>query len=101
MLGREQLSALAVLIDNVTKVSNLSQEMGMELSKLSAQKYESIVKNQQRSLTQDDKSKAETSASTTLSEQELALHTLKDKFKNIEQLGADNSYFMEDDSFDR
>ncbi len=101
LLGREQLSALAVLIDNVTKVSNLSQEMGMELSKLSAQKYESIVKNQQRSLTQDDKSKAETSASTTLSEQELALQALKDKFKNIEQLGADNSYFMEDDSFDR
>ena len=101
LLGREQLSALAVLIDNVTKVSNLSQEMGMELSKLSAQKYESIVKNQQRSLTQDDNSKAETSASTTLSEQELALQALKDKFKNIEQLGADNSYFMEDDSFDR
>ena len=101
LLGREQLSALAVLIDNVTKVSNLSQEMGMELSKLSAQKYESIVKNQQRSLTQDDQSKAETSASTTLSEQELALQALKDKFKNIEQLGADNSYFMEDDSFDR
>ena len=101
LLGREQLSALAVLIDNVTKVSNLSQEMGMELSKLSAQKYESIVKNQQRSLTQDDKSKADTSASTTLSEQELALQALKDKFKNIEQLGADNSYFMEDDSFDR
>ena len=101
LLGREQLSALALLIDNVTKVSNLSQEMGMELSKLSAQKYESIVKNQQRSLTQDDKSKAETSASTTLSEQELALQALKDKFKNIEQLGADNSYFMEDDSFDR
>ena len=101
LLGREQLSALAVLIDNVTKVSNLSQEMGMELSKLSAQKYESIVKNQQRSLTQDDKSKANTSASTTLSEQELALQALKDKFKNIEQLGADNSYFMEDDSFDR
>ena len=101
LLGREQLSALAVLIDNVTKVSNLSQEMGMELSKLSAQKYESIVKNQQRSLIQDDKSKAETSASTTLSEQELALQALKDKFKNIEQLGADNSYFMEDDSFDR
>ena len=101
LLGCEQLSALAVLIDNVTKVSNLSQEMGMELSKLSAQKYESIVKNQQRSLTQDDKSKAETSASTTLSEQELALQALKDKFKNIEQLGADNSYFMEDDSFDR
>ena len=101
LLGREQLSALAVLIDNVTKVSNLSQEMGMELSKLSAQKYESIVKNQQRSLTQDDQSKADTSASTTLSEQELALQALKDKFKNIEQLGADNSYFMEDDSFDR
>ena len=101
LLGREQLSALAVLIDNVTKVSNLSQEIGMELSKLSAQKYESIVKNQQRSLTQDDQSKAETSASTTLSEQELALQALKDKFKNIEQLGADNSYFMEDDSFDR
>ena len=101
LLGREQLSALAVLIDNVTKVSNLSQEMGMELSKLSAQKYESIVKNQQRSLTQDDNSKADTSASTTLSEQELALQALKDKFKNIEQLGADNSYFMEDDSFDR
>ena len=101
LLGREQLSALAVLIDNVTKVSHLSQEMGMELSKLSAQKYESIVKNQQRSLTQDDQSKAETSASTTLSEQELALQALKDKFKNIEQLGADNSYFMEDDSFDR
>ncbi len=96
LLGREQLSALAVLIDNVTKVSNLSQEMGMELSKLSAQKYESIVKNQQRSLTQDDQSKADTSASTTLSEQELALQALKDKFKNIEQLGADNSYFMED-----
>ena len=101
LLGREQLSALAVLVDNVTKVSNLSQEMGMELSKLSAQKYESIVKNQQRSLTQDDNSKADTSASTTLSEQELALQALKDKFKNIEQLGADNSYFMEDDSFDR
>ena len=101
LLGREQLSALAVLIDNVTKVSHLSQEMGMELSKLSAQKYESIVKNQQRSLTQDDQSKADTSASTTLSEQELALQALKDKFKNIEQLGADNSYFMEDDSFDR
>ena len=101
LLGREQLSALAVLIDNVTKVSNLSQEMGMELSKLSAQKYESIVKNQQRSLTQDDNSKADTSASTTLSEQELALQALKNKFKNIEQLGADNSYFMEDDSFDR
>ena len=101
LLGREQLSALAVLVDNVTKVSNLSQEMGMELSKLSAQKYESIVKNQQRSLTQDDNSKADTSASTTLSEQELALQALKNKFKNIEQLGADNSYFMEDDSFDR
>ena len=101
LLGREQLSALAVLIDNVTKVSNLSQEMGMELSKLSAQKYESIVKNQLRSLTKDDKSKSDTSASTTLSEQELALQALKDKFKNIEQLGADNSYFMEDDSFDR
>ena len=101
LLGREQLSALAVLIDNVTKVSNLSQEMGLELSKLCAQKYESIVKNQQRSLTQDDQSKADTSASTTLSEQELALQALKDKFKNIEQLGADNSYFMEDDSFDR
>lgn len=77
--SNEQRNALSLLLDKSFNLVKGAQALGFSINDFSAQKTES-----------KDES---------LTEQQQALAFLKEKFKHIEQLGSDNSYFLEDDSF--
>ena len=76
--SKDQLNAWSLLVSQAFNLVKGAQALGFSINDLS---------------TQEPKSNE-------LTEQQQALAALKAKFKHIEQLGADNSYFMENESFE-